>query len=252
MSFKVLIVEDQELYAEQLEMLIEKLDYEHVGTVDNSTDALSIILGNIPDLILMDININGSHDGIELADIIHKSHPIPIIFITSLQDDETFSRANKTNPISFLLKPFNEIQLQRIIELTIRQLETNRTSNTISTSKNNESEWENDFLFKEYFYIKTRQKLEKVSIGDVQYLESNGHHTWVHTESKKFIVRLSMTELLKRLPENIFMQTHRGFIVNSQKVESVDLEDSVVIIGEKQVPVSKRNREILLKKLNWI
>lgn len=249
MTFKILIVEDQELYAEQLEMLIEKLDYEHMGTVDNSTEALSIILGDLPDLILMDIHIQGSHDGIELADIIHKSHPIPIIFITSLQDDATFARANKTNPVNFLVKPFNDIQLQRIIETTTKNL---AQQPALLNLENPKEEWENDFLFQEHFYIKTRQKLEKVAVESVLFLASDGHHSWVHTEEKKFLVRISMKELLRRLPSELFMQTHRSYVVNFKKVQSVDLEESTVTVGNKQVALSKRNREELLKKLNWI
>ncbi len=128
-----------------------------------------------PDLILMDINIRGSHDGIELADIIHKSNPIPVIFITSLKDDETLNRANQTQPISFLIKPFNQTQLQRIIEITVRKLSEGKTGN----SKN--EEWENDFLFQEHFYVKTRQKLEKIAIENVLYLESDKHHVWVYS-----------------------------------------------------------------------
>ena len=56
---KVLIVEDEELYADRLEMLVEKLEYELIGIADNSTDALRLIESNPPDFILMDIYIRG-------------------------------------------------------------------------------------------------------------------------------------------------------------------------------------------------
>ena len=246
MAFKILIVEDEELYADQLEMLIDKLEYEHLATVDNSTDALMIIHRETPDLILMDINIRGTHNGIELADLIHQNHPIPIIFITSLQDDKTFSKASKTNPINFLIKPFNNIQLQRTIELTVKKLESE------GASAQNNSSWESDFFSKNQFFIKTRQRLDKVAIENVLYLEADGHYTQIHTVDKKFLVRLSMTKLSQRLPKNQFVQTHRSFLINIKKVSSVDLEESFVILGAKQVPLSKRNREGFLKQLDWI
>lgn len=258
MAFKILIVEDEELYADKMEMLVEKLGYLHLGTVDNSSDALALINKDIPDLILMDIHIQGSHDGIELSDLIHKEHPIPIIFVTSLQDDLTFSRASRTNPVSFLVKPFNELQLQRVIELTVKKLHESPSTNNKQDSSKKEnlestpSEWDNDFLFQKHFFIKTRQKLEKVAIKEVFYLEADGHYCQVHTEDKKFLVRMSMADLSKRLPADLFLQTHRSFIVNIQKVESVNLQESVIILGEKQVPLSKRNREELLKKLDWV
>jgi len=195
----------------------------------------------------MDIHIQGSHDGIELADIIHKSHSTPIIFITSLQDDLTFARASRTNPINFLLKPFQDIQLQRAIELCVKKLDQ-----PDSPQKEVKEEWENDFLFEEFFFIKTRQKLEKVSINQVLYLESDGHYCQVYTDTKKFLIRSSLSELEKRLPIDIFIQTHRSFIVNINMIDTVDLQDSVIIIKDKHIPISKRKREALLKRLDWI
>ncbi len=247
MAFKILIVEDEELYAEQLEMLVEKLGYDILGVVDNSTDALGIIMRDLPDLILMDVNIQGSHDGIELSKIIHQTHKIPIIFITSLHDDETFNRANEIQAVQFLIKPFNDIQLQRIIEMTVKKLQLKNED-----IKSEHEEWENDFIFQDFFYIKTRQKLDKVAVEEVLYLESDAHHTWIFTSNKKFLVRMSMKDLLSRLPESSFIQSHRSYIVNLNKIKTVNLEDSVIILEDKQVPLSKRNKEGLLKKLNWI
>lgn len=244
-NFKILIVEDEPLYADKLEMLIEKLGYEHIDTVDNSTDALRIIEQTKPDLILMDVHIKGTYDGIELTDLIHKEQPIPVIFITSMMDDLTFNRATRANPINFLNKPFNDFQLQRSIELSIRQL--------ISLSKVDATEnWEEDIYFEDFFYIKNRHKLDKVAISDVLYLEADGHYCFIHTTEKRHLVRISMIELAKRLKNASFIQTHRSYLVNYKKIQSVDLQDSVLNIGDKQVPVSKRNREVLLKKLDWI
>lgn len=255
MSFKILIVEDEELYADKLEMLVEKLDYEHLATVDNSKDALALLQKELPDLILMDVHIQGEHDGIELATLIQEKHLIPIIFITSMQDDLTFKRASRTNPLNFLVKPFNDLQLQRTIELTVKKLSQQDISKSDFSKKENiavNENWENDFLFQTHFFIKTRQRLEKVAVAEVLYLEADGHYCQVHTADKKYLVRTSMTELTKRLPNDLFLQTHRSFLVNMEKVESVDLQESLLILGKKQVPISKRNREIVLKKLDWI
>lgn len=246
MSFKILIVEDQALYADQLEMLIDKLGYAHLATVDNSTDALMVVNRQAPDLILMDIHIRGTHDGIELADLIHQDKLVPIIFITSLQDDLTFARASRTQPVHFLLKPFNNIQLQRAIELTVSKLHETEPASTKM------EEWENDFFSDKHFFIKTRQRLEKVAINEVLYIESDGHYTQVHTAHKKFLVRLSTTKLIQKLPETLFVQTHRSFYVNTQKVQSVDLEESIILVGDQQIPLSKRNKDDFLKRLNWI
>ncbi len=241
---KILIVEDELLYSVRLEMLIDKLGYHHLSTVDNSVDALAVIKKELPDLILMDVHIQGEYDGIELADMICKEYTIPVIFITSFQDDLTFKRASRVNPIQFLLKPFDNMQLQRSIEVSVQKLRQNPTGKS--------EEWENDFLFQEHFFIKTRQRLDKVAVKDVLYLEADGHYCTVYTNEKKFLIRMSMSELNKRLPEQLFFQIHRSHLVNVDKVDSVDLQDSVVIVGDKHLPLSRRNKEEFLKKLDWI
>ena len=246
-AIKILIVEDEVLYANKMEMLVEKLDYEHVGTVDNSTDALEIVTTNPPDLILMDVHIRGSHDGIELAGLINERRTIPIIFVTSMFDDLTFNRASRTNPISFITKPFNEVQLQRTIELTIQQL-----GQPEPKSSKKEKTWDKDLLFQDSFYIKWRQKLEKIKVEEVSYLKADGHYCEIYVQDKKFVVHSSINELATRLPPNQFIQTHRSYLVNKQKIKSVDLQDSVILIENHQVPLSTRNREKLLKELNWI
>lgn len=251
MSFQILIVEDELLYADQLEMLIDKMDYDHLATVDNSEDALNAIEQRTPDLILMDVHIQGEHDGIELAGLIQAKQNIPIIFITSLRDDLTFARASRTNPQNFLVKPFNELQLQRTIELTVKQLnkqETNKEEEKVGKEEN----WDEDFLFQSHFFIKTRQRLIKIATEDLLYLEADGHYCQVHTAEKKFLVRISLTELSERLPKDSFIQTHRSFLVNLNKVDSVDLQDNTLLLGKKHAPLSKRNKEEVLKKLNWI
>ena len=240
---KILIVEDEELYADKLEMLIEKLEYTHLGTVDNSTAALHLIRKTPPDLILMDIHIQGPHDGIELADLINKEFDIPIVFITSLQDDLTFNRAARTRPKQFITKPFNELQLQRSIELCVRNLPVQAAE---------EGNWETDLLFKDHLFIKVRHKLEKVAIYDILYAEADGRYCQIYTEEKKFLVRLTLQELIDMLPPAVFMQTHRGYLFNANKILSIDLQDSLVLLKNHQIPLSKRHREALLKKLNWI
>ena len=234
MAFKILIVEDEALYADELEMLVDKLGYHHLATVDNSKEALILLEQDLPDLILMDIYLMGEHDGIDLAHLIQQKHPIPVIFITSLTDDLTFKRAARTNPLNFIIKPFNELQLQRTIELTVKKLD----SNTMDIPTESNYDWESDFFFQNHFFIKTRQRLEKVEVEQVLYLEADKNYCQVHTAEKKFLVRMASKELLKKLPLNLFIQTHRSFWVNIKKVDSIDLQDSVLILGNKQIPLS--------------
>lgn len=235
----VLIVEDEELYADKMEMQLDKLGYEHIATVDNSRAALAILKGETPDLILMDVNIRGDYDGIELADMIHQEQNIPILFITSLEDDMTFRRASRTNPVGFLTKPFNEVQLRRSMELIIKQLADNR-------------EDEQSIFTNNHFFIKNNQHLEKVNFSDIVYLEADGRYTKVITKTKKYLLRRSLQDLIKRLGKHQFAQTHRSYALNLKLVTNVDLFEYMVYLGDFHVPLSKRSKEEFLKLLEVI
>lgn len=245
MKRNILIVEDEELYASKLEMLVDMAGHHLVGIVDNSQDALKMIEQVVPDLILMDINIQGEHDGIELADLIHQEREIPILFISSLKDDMTFRRVSRTRPVGFLLKPFDELQLQRSIDLIISQLPK---ENKVEDLHN----WETTQFDTDHFFVKSKQKLEKVLIANILFLEANGRYTNLHTTAKKYLIRIAMSELANKLPSENFAKTHRSFIIQIDKVTAVDLQDSVVWLGEKNVPLSKREREVFLERIDWI
>lgn len=243
---KILIVEDEELYADKMEMQLDKLGYEHLATVDNSEAALQEIEAQLPDLILMDVNINGEYDGIELADMIHQKEDIPIIFITSLEDDMTFRRAKRTNPVGFLTKPFNELQLQRSIELVVSQLE----KKAVDAEKEENAPLE--VFTSSHFFIKNRQKLEKVNFDDIVYLEADGRYTQIITKDKKYLIRKPLQELFKRLNAHQFVQSHRSFILNLKLVTSVDLFEMMIYLGGFHVPLSKRAKDDFLKRLEMI
>lgn len=241
-AFKIMIVEDEAIFADRLELLVEELGYEHLVTVDNSMAALAQMFTQPPDLILMDINIAGEMDGIQLAEKINEKQVTPIIFITSFRDKETFDRALTTGPIAFLLKPFDELQLQRSIELAVQQL-------AAPEQQTESKEWINDFVAGNFLFIKVRSKLVKVYVPDVYYGEADGQYSTLHTKDRKFVIRIGLGDLLGHFPTEQFLQTHRSYFVNLSRVEEVDLQDSVLSLGNYQVPISRRFKEHLVKRL---
>ena len=252
MPLKVLIVEDEELFADRLEMLVDKLGYTHVGTADNATDATALTKEHHPELVLMDININGEYDGIELAERLQVYGTLPTIFITSLVDDRTFARAARSTPHGYLLKPFNELQLQRSIEIVARQLVAGELTTPAPAASPTARENAEELNLDGDFFIKNRNVLEKVSVDDVLYLQADGHYCQVHTAEKKYLVHRPLSDLAAQLPAADFFPTHRSYLVNANRVTAIDLNNMIVQLGEKQAPISKRSREAVLERFNWI
>jgi len=114
---KILIVEDDPLLALDLQHEVELLGHEVVGLAESADEALIASEENPPDLVLMDINIAGSMDGIQTARMLHEIHRVPVIFITSASDDLTVARAAKGPLYGYLVKPFKRSELKASIHV---------------------------------------------------------------------------------------------------------------------------------------
>lgn len=115
----ILIVEDEVLIAKNIERTLIKNGFNVIGINSSGTDALLSFSEKKPDLVLMDIHIDGSLNGIETASIISEKHDIPVVFLTAHSDKDTFEKAKQTHPFGYLTKPFDERLLLMTIEVAI-------------------------------------------------------------------------------------------------------------------------------------
>lgn len=243
-TINILIVEDEALYANKLEMQLDKLGHNLVGVVDNSDDALNLVKTHHIDLILMDIFIEGQYDGVELAEMIQSKKDIAILYITSQQDNMSFKRASRTDPVGYLLKPFSDIQLQRSIELALSKIvpgEIEEANNNVEIQSNEKS-----------LFVRKKNQIFNINIIDLFYIKSDGRYCRLHTESEMFLVRSTMKEIIERLPKEIFAKSHRSYLININKVKSIDLDNDYVILKEMKVPLSRREKDKLMKILNYL
>lgn len=118
-KIRILIVDDEPLICDNLEMYLNTQDYRVVGKAYDYEDGITLFLKTQPDVVLLDINFEEEKDGINLAEWILKTRPLPIIYLTSYSDKETIERAKKTMPQGYLVKPFNEQSLMTTIEIAL-------------------------------------------------------------------------------------------------------------------------------------
>jgi two-component system, response regulator PdtaR len=118
---KIIIVEDEIIIALDLKLRLEHLGYEVMGTVFNGEDAIKVAGEKNPDLVLMDIQLNGELDGINVAQQIRNLYNIPFIYLTGSYENTLLERAKQTDPVGFISKPFDELEIQNLIEKAISQ-----------------------------------------------------------------------------------------------------------------------------------
>jgi PAS domain S-box-containing protein/putative nucleotidyltransferase with HDIG domain len=116
---RILIVEDENLVARDLYNMVRTMGYEVTTVAQNGDEVLKSIQEKRPDLALMDIVLKGNMDGISIASVLWEEHGIPVVYITSFADDLTFERAKLTEPFGYLIKPFEERELELTIETAL-------------------------------------------------------------------------------------------------------------------------------------
>lgn len=117
----ILIVEDEDLVSDDIFEALEHYGYTVVGRAATGEDAIALAKDELPDLVLMDIRLEGNMDGIHAARIIRESLNIPVIFLTAYADDTTLERAMVTEPYGYVLKPFKELELRTAIEMALHK-----------------------------------------------------------------------------------------------------------------------------------
>ncbi|WP_373480467.1 EAL domain-containing protein [Geminocystis sp.] len=118
---KVFIVEDEIIAVESLTVDLQKIGYEVVGSANDSEKALIKINQTSPDLVLMDINIKGEKDGITLAEELRNINSIPVVYLTAYADEKTLSRATKTFPFGYIVKPYKIQDLATTITIALEK-----------------------------------------------------------------------------------------------------------------------------------
>jgi DNA-binding NarL/FixJ family response regulator len=118
-GLRVLIIEDEPLIAKNIGMYLNNHDYEVSAFAYDVDEAMYQLKRQPPDFAIIDINLEGDKDGIDIAAYINQHAFIPFIFLTSYSDKGTIERAKKTNPSGFIVKPFNEKTLYATIEIAL-------------------------------------------------------------------------------------------------------------------------------------
>ena len=112
---KILIIEDDALIAHQIKECVQKLGHEVLGSFDDASSGLDLVQNTRPDFVFMDIELNGSMDGIQCAGILKHKYDVPSIFVTSHDEAETIKEATDLGPLNFLPKPFTDKNIDNML-----------------------------------------------------------------------------------------------------------------------------------------
>lgn len=207
---KILIVEDEVLIADYIRDILEEHGYKNVFTAHHVKEAKEKMQDIAPEIILMDINLEGNFEGIELSR--YKNEGASVIFITGQSDARIIEEALKVFPDSYLTKPIRETELVTAVKITAGKKQ------------------------KKYIFVKAGYRDEKLMLNDIIYIKSDKNYLDIFTESRKITVRNTLLEFCKELPSS-FVQVHRSIVVNTRWAEHLSSDE--ITVKSIRLPVSR-------------
>lgn len=243
-AVKIIIVEDELLVAEDVKEKLRRLGYDVTNTYPSGEELIEEIDENLPDIILMDIHLDGELDGIQTAEALAQKHTIPFIYLTDDRDKDTVDRAKQTRPANYIAKPFSEFDLTVAIDLALHN------AAEVELGAKIEEESKERFLLNDAIFIKDKERFRKIRIDEIMRVEADRAYSKIITEQKTFTFTGSLSTICDQLTDKMFLRVHRSHLVNVNFINGID--GNMLEVGTDEVPVSQSYREEVFNHLRLL
>ena len=220
----ILLVEDDFLNRRVSKKILAENGY-RILEAKNTKEALVILKTETISLAILDIHLGeGEEDGISLGSYIKDKYAVPFIYLTAYENPEIINRAVSTAPYSYLTKPFKNVDLLTSVEIAVRQ--------TAHKTK-----------YKPHIIAKDGDYNIELPLDQISYIESEGNYLLLHTDRKTYKTRSTIKQVMEELPGNIFIQVHRAFVVNKNKIDKFNIKN--LVVKDTIIPVSRNYIETI-------
>ncbi|MFL5746693.1 MAG: LytTR family transcriptional regulator DNA-binding domain-containing protein [Niastella sp.] len=254
----ILIVEDESIVALDLASGLEHDGYNIAGIADNAEEAQQLFTENEVDIILMDVNIIGEKDGIDAAIETLKQKAVPIIYLTAFTDALTIERIKQTHPAAFLSKPYTLTNVRIAIDLAVNNFAVSReqqsTGKIIPLDKDGSrstSSPEKEMILRmhDHIFVKHNYAFVKLKLSELLYIEADNNYTSIIAADKKFLLRLSLNQLLEKINYKSLVRIHRSYAVNINAIQSFNEQE--VEVNQQHLPIGRNYKEEFMKQFDF-
>lgn len=223
-----IIVDDEPLAREAIQMLVDQtVNLTTIGSFNSPDLATKCMVENAVDLVFLDIQMPGIN-GIDFAKTIPKE--TFVIFTTAFSEFATDSY--EVDAIDYLIKP---VKLERF-QKAVKKAQTYAKLLKADYSKNNIENITDD-----YFFVKADRKIFKIQFKDILFIEGLKDYVVVHTDNQKVVTAMNIKTIHDQLPKNWFVRVSKSYIINAQKIDSMD--NNTVYIGKNEIPIGNIYRD---------
>ena len=243
---RVLVVEDEMLIAAKISLNLEQLGYDVAGILPRGEEVLPHCQQAAPDLLLLDINLKGSTDGVDTAQSLRENgFDLPIVYLTANVDDASFERARATRPFAFIGKPFKRSELSRTLALVAAHLrETEAAIETVATEA---PAPDAPYRLDDRIFVRHKDRLVKLFLHDILYAEADRSYCHIHTPDQVYTISATLKRVEAQLGGGPFLRVHRSTLINLDQIDAVG--DQHVVIQGKAIGISAAYRSAFAERV---
>ena len=233
---KSIIIDDEATARAIIRQLCENVEgLNVVEEFPNAIQAIKYLNQNEVDLIFLDIHMPDFTG----FDFIQTLKNPPKIILTTSDSKFAVNAFEHDCVVDYLMKPLELSRFKKAIE---------KAQNAIKSSNTNQQKFENSIA--NDLYVNINKRLVKINISSIYFIESKGDYILIKTDEENFTVHSTLMKIEEKLPKELFIKVHRSFIINITKI--VDIKDNSVLVKKDVIPVSRSNRQELMKRLNLL
>ena len=240
-ALKIIIAEDVANLEIDLQNRLVNMGFEVVALVSSPDDALKAISENKVDIMLMDTYSDLSVNGFEVAKQVKEKFDVPVVFLSAEDKNDFSSEIDDFGPCVFMNKPISDNELKANIIMATQAKEVSSIVSSMPKS-----------VQSPYIFVRADYRLNKIRLSEVYYLEAKKDYVIIHTSDNVYTVHATMKEMMRVLPEDLFIRTHRSYIVNIDKVFSIKYPDLIIENKMKTIPIGGLYRKSFFERINVI
>lgn len=233
-----IIIDDEAAARAIVNQLCSKIpELEVIEEFDNAIDAIKFLNQQVIDVVFLDIHMPG-FSGVDFVQTL--KNPPKIVMTTS---DTEFAIASYEYEaiVDYLVKPITAERFEKCFE---------KVKNSLTQQPKLIDDETTSTAVDEDLYINIDRRLIKLKLNEIMVIEAKGDYIDIKTEKEDYRVHTTLKKIKAKLPEKLFLQIHRSYIINFTKI--IDIEDNSVLIAKNVIPISRSNRPELMRRLNLL
>jgi DNA-binding LytR/AlgR family response regulator len=204
--------------------------------VHTAAEALRSFKSEKPDLILMDVQLNDTIDGIHLAGILKSEYKIPVIFTTAFSDQATLERVKNISPIGYVIKPYTTANIRVTLELAFSAIEQKKTMDIAEEGPTS--------------FINSINGMIKIDPEEISYISAFDYYSNIFIANEKILAKMTLKEVMDQLNAPFLVRVHKSYAVNLNQIAKIN--NNEIYIGDMKIPIGRAFKEDLKKKIKII